>query len=188
MVNLHKTLAFITFLFCIFHVAFAYGSLVTSSYAKTKVGEMVTFEILFWSDVPEKINFYPDNTNLTVNILPNPLYLNPYRKDGEILVGGKPHNITKVRVFIVPKAEGKFNVTVFAKKEIPVKDITFIDERAFRFFVETKGVQEIKNITREAPSTISSNVSKESTSQQSFIFVLLVILIVVISLLIYRYS
>jgi hypothetical protein len=188
MVNLHKALTLITFLFCIFHVAFAYGSLITSNYAKTKVGEMVTFEILFWSDSPEKINFYADNNNLTVNILPNPLYLNPYRKDGEILVGGKSRNITKVRVFIVPKAEGKFNVTIFARKEIPVKDITFIDERVFRFFVETEGIQEIKNITQETPSTISSNVSKESTSQQSFIFVLLIILIVVVSLLIYRYS
>jgi hypothetical protein len=188
MADLHKTLAFITFLFCVFHVAFAYGSLITSNYAKTKVGEMATFEILFWSDVPEKINFYADNNNLTINILPNPLYLNPYRRDGEILVGGKPYNITKVIVFIVPKAEGKFNVTVFAKKEIPVKNITFIDERAFRFFVETEGIQEIKNITQETPLTISSNVSKESTNQQSFIFVLLVILIVVISLLIYRYS
>jgi hypothetical protein len=187
MVNLHKALAFMTFLFCIFHVAFAYGSLVTSNYAKTKVGEMVTFEILFWSDVPEKINFYVDNNNLTVNILPNPLYLNPYRKDGEILVGGKSRNITKVRVFIVPKAEGRFNVTIFARKEIPVKDITFIDERVFRFFVETEGIQEIKNITQETSSTITSNVSKEPTNQ-SFIFVLLIILIVVVSLLIYRYS
>jgi hypothetical protein len=187
MVNLHKTLAFITFLFYVFHVAFAYGSLVPSNYAKTKVGETVIFEILFWSDSPEKINFYADNNNLTVNILPNPLYLNPYRKDGEILVGGKSRNITKVRVFIVPKAEGKFNVTVSAKKEVPVKDITFIDERAFRFFVETEGIQEIKNITQTISSTITSNVSKEPAAQ-SFIFVLLIILIVVISLLIYRYS
>jgi len=187
MVDLHKALALLTFLFCLFDVVLAYGSLVTSNYAKTKIGEMAAFEILFWSNSPEKINFYVDSNNLTINILPNPLYLNPYRKDGEILVGGKPYNITKVRVFIVPKSEGKFNVTIFARKEIPVKNITFIEERAFRFFVETEGIQEIKNITQESQPTITSNVSKEPTSQ-SFIFVFLVILIIVVSLLIYKYS
>ena len=193
MAHLHKIFSLITFFILVFQVAFAFGSLPISSYAKTKVGETVAFEILFWSDVPEKINFYADiNENFLVNILPNPLYLSPFKKDGEILVGGKPHNVTKVRVFVTPKSVGNFSVILHARKDIPTKDITFVDERVFKFSIEVLGNQEKESNSRESRHAIITEegpreTNKQQDNTQMLIFIFLV-LIIFISILIFKYS
>lgn len=186
----HRIFSLVTFFAFVFQAAFAYGCLPTLNYAKAKVGEMITFEILFWSDNVEKINFYADNNeNFAVNILPNPLYLNRYRKDGEILIGGRLYNVTKVRVFVVPKSEGNFNVSVYARKEVPAKDITFVEERVFRFFVEAEGSGEKANITGKVlQPIIFSEKLKERRNKSEFVFILLAILIVLISFLVYKHS
>jgi hypothetical protein len=182
------------FFILVFHEAFAYGSLPISSYAKTKVGETVTFEILFWSDVPEKINFYADsNENFLINILPNPLYLSPFKRDGEILVGGKPYNVTKVRVFVTPKSVGNFSFILHARKDIPTKDITFVDERVFKFSIEVLGNQEKETNPQESQHTIitkesQSETNKQQESTQMLFFIFLIVLIIFISILIFKYS
>jgi hypothetical protein len=182
------------FFVLVFHEAFAYGTLPISSYAKTKVGETVTFEILFWSNVPEKINFYADsNENFLINILPNPLYLNPFKRDGEILVGGKPYNVTKVRVFVIPKSAGNFSVILHARKDVPTKDITFVDERIFKFYIEVLGNQEKETNPQESQHAIitkenPSETNKQKGNSQTFFFIFLIVLIIFISILIFKYS
>lgn len=194
MAHLHKIFSLVAFFILVFHEVFAFGSLPISSYSKTKVGETVTFEILFWSDVPEKINFYADsNENFLVNILPNPLYLNPFKRDGEILIGGKPYNVTKVRVFVTPKSVGNFSVILHARKDVPTKDITFVDERVFKFSIEVIGNQEKETNHQESQHAIitkenSSETNKQQDNTQMFIFIFLIVLIIFISILIFKYS
>lgn len=194
MARLHKIFPLVMFLILVFHEAFAYGSLPISSYAKTKVGETVTFEILFWSDFPEKINFYTDsNENFLINILPNPLYLSPFKRDGEILVGGKPYNVTKVRVFVTPKSVGNFSVILHARKDIPTKDITFVDERVFKFSIEVLGNQEKETNPQESQHAIitkesQSETNKQQDNTQMLLFIFLIVLIIFISILIFKYS
>jgi len=186
----HNLLAFITFSLLAFHAAFAYGSLLPSNYAKVNVGETAEFDILFWSEDIEKINFYAQNTeNLTVIVIPNPLTLNPYEKDGEIVIGGRVYNVTKVKVLIMPKISGKFEVFVFATKDVQTKDITFVDKRAFRFVVESGEFQESEQKSLEAISKASSReISKDQNASELIFFLLLLILIPLVSFLIYKYS
>ena len=188
----HKILALVLFLVFVLQAAYAYGSLATSSYAKTKVGETAIFEILFWSENQEEITFHVNSSDkLLVNILPNPLLLNPFRKDGEIVFGGKIHNVSKVKVFVTPKDVGRFDIEIFARREVPVKGITFVDERVFKFVVETE-TQEIQEkegkIQESQEPVLAPHFSKTSTNNQTIIFALLVILIIFVSFLIYRYS
>lgn len=194
MAHLRKIFSLVMFFILVFHAAFAYGSLPISSYAKTKVGETVTFEILFWSDVPEKINFYADsNENFLINILPNPLYFSPFKRDGEILIGGKSYNVTKVRVLVTPKSVGNFSVILQARKDVPTKDITFVDERVFEFSIEVLGNQEKEANPQESQHAIitkenPSEISKQQDNTQMFIFIFLTVLIIFISILIFKYS
>ena len=190
MAILHKLLAFLTFSFIAFHAVFAYGSLLPSNYAKVNVGEIAEFDILFWTEVSEKINFYAQNTeNVTTIIIPNPLILNPYNKDGEIVIGGKVYNVSMVKVLITPKISGKFEVVVFATRDIQARNITFVDERAFKFVVESGKFQEKEQkILEVIPKTNSGKMQENQNSLELIVYLLIFILILIISFLIYKYS
>ncbi|MFZ8830162.1 MAG: hypothetical protein ACO2OO_01795, partial [Candidatus Aenigmatarchaeota archaeon] len=100
---------------------------------------------------------------------------------------------TKVRVFVTPKSAGNFSFILHARKDIPVKDITFVDERVFKFYIEVLGDQEKETNPQESQHTIinkesQSETNKQQESTQMLFFIFLIVLIIFISILIFKYS
>jgi len=183
------TLVFTLFLL---NPIFAFGCVPTKTYMKVDKNQVAVFEIMFWSDIEEEIRFdYKSDKELDVTVIPNPLLLNPLKKDGEFRIGDKVYNITKVKLLVFSKKPGKYEIYLTAYKEIQPRGINVVDERTFRFVLEVDGgkkeVNEAETVERkEEASNINSDLSENLS--KNILPIVFIIVILIISFLVYRFS
>jgi len=183
----HRLIFLIFFVIFIFRPSFCFGSVQIKNHLNVSINQTAIFEIMFWSDKEEEITFsYEINKPADVMIIPNPLVLSPNKKDGEMIIGEKTYNVSKVKILVIPRDEGRYEINLTTKTQAKAKGINVVDERKFKFILDVGEIdfEKKEDITKNIPSGYFY-----LPSQGKEIFeILILILIIVISVLIYKIS
>ncbi len=168
-------------------ISFAFGSVQENSYAKIKVNETALFKIIFYSNDREKINFFVEkDDSIFVLIQPNPLIYDPVKNEGKISIGNKIFNVSTVKVFITPFKSGNFTVKIKAVGEPKGENIKFVQENLHLFNLEASGEESIKKEEAHIPKEGKVEEIKKIEKNNSFLILMLIFLILLVSFLIYK--
>jgi len=175
------------FVFFLFSQVFGFGCIQTKNQLKAGINQTAIFEIIFWSDKEEEILFsYEINKPAEVMIIPNPLTLSPNKKEGEIVIGGKIYNVTKVKILVIPRESGKYEINLTTSTQVQPKGINVVDERKFSFVLDVEGKNfedvEEEKINQPFQFLHSPNFIREILTAFALI------LIILVSFIIYKIS
>jgi len=185
--------------------AISMGSVVNNNFEKITNSESAKFTILFWNIDKESYRVILDVRELPqgwiIIIEPNNFILNasvgkeyiklPYMNDSV--------KTTPVEVIVKPTTStkpGKYNVSLSSRTESPSDGISFSQERLFNFIVEVENPtffepseEQIVNQYNENESTSSlPYILNLEKNDLSYFYVMIIIIILLFSFLIYKYS
>ncbi|MEM5853616.1 MAG: hypothetical protein QXG39_00715 [Candidatus Aenigmatarchaeota archaeon] len=176
--------------------AMSFGTVLKKDFVTIKSNESAKFEILLWN-VEEKsyqvqIEVEKAPENWFVIVQPKEFLLNSSSGDEYINLpySEKPAKAFSVRVFVKPEnaKPGDYEILIKARAGFPSEGIVFLQEREFKLRVEIEG-ETIENKTSnetEKFSPLAGKLIEESSSILSYILVIICILVV--SGLIYKYA
>lgn len=202
MVNLLKIA--ILFLLLTSSEAFALnmGTVVKNDFSIITVNESAKFTVLFWNTENEnyrvKLDVKEAPEKWIVIIDPNYFILNssfgkeyiklPYKND---IVKAIPVDIIIKPSTTIP---GKYNITVTAKSITPETGIDFSQERLFKFLVEVENPLYFENSLNESinqnrtQNLTLTNILKHENVNLNYFYVIFIMIIILFSFLIYKYS
>jgi hypothetical protein len=188
--------------------AISMGSLLRNGVDSIGPDESARFSIMFWnvgSDTFEVLltpRIVPDGW--TVVIEPNDLHLNSSSGDMYISLPyqSNPAKATTVNVVIKPPyyaPTGKYNFTVTGATKYPGSDVGFSQERAFNLAVDLVNPVTFENHSQDASTSAASAVSEgqnitsmavrdKDAEDASYLYMSVILMIILFSLLVYKYS
>ena len=183
--------------------AISMGSVVKNNFEKIANGESAKFTLLFWNIENESyrviLNVREIPHDWIVIIEPNNFVLNasvgeeyiklPYMNDGV--------KATPVEVIVKPTTAkpGKYDISISSRTESPSDGISFSQERVFNFTVEVENPtffepseeQSSNRYNEESTSSLAYDLNLEEANL-SYFYIIIIIMIILFSFLIYRYS
>jgi hypothetical protein len=164
---------------------------------KVRPGGTANFQILVWT-VEEKpflikAEVVDAPKDLVILVSPNETLLtNSPLGDVEVVnLPGKVVKALVIKIFAkVPsdRKEGKYNFSISLSAGNPGKGISMLQERKFRFTIEVEKVGILESIGKFISSGVGSITGMATKTAERPDLLLFVIVIIVISILIYKYS
>jgi len=190
-----------TFLFLIIFSTSAFalnlGTLVNNDYVKLSVNESARFKVLFWNIENEsykiQLNVKEAPEDWTIIIEPNNFVLNStFGKEYFKLPYGNYVKATPVDIIVKPtNRPGKYDIIISAKTILPQNGINFAQERLFKFVVEVENPLYFENSKQQNVILSNQNnyIEKEKPIVKEInIYPIAILIIILISFLIYKYS
>jgi uncharacterized membrane protein len=185
--------------------AISMGSVVKNDFEKITSSESAKFTLLFWNidkesyrvrldirELPNDWIIIIEPNNFILNASVGKEYINlPYMNDGV--------KATPVEVIVKPITStrpGKYNITLSSRTESPSDGISFSQERLFNFIVEVENPTYFESSEEQIANQYKENESTSSLSYKlnlenadlSYFYVMIIIIILLFSFLIYKYS
>lgn len=199
MVKLLNVIILFLMLFSTGTYAISMGTLVKSDLKQIAINESAKFTLLFWNVENEsyrvKLGVKEAPENWIVIIDPNNFELNNSVGKEYIKLPYKDSSVkaTPVDVIVKPPTSvktGRYDVVITAVTESSYDEIGLSQERSFKLSVEIGNPtysKESSQITNQNISPFIENLKKEIDNPDYF-YVLIIIIILLISYLIYKYS
>ncbi len=180
--------------------ALSLGTVVKKEIAYIKIGETAKFEIIFWNveEEPYKIELEVKEApkDWTIFIQPKEFLLSTSTGNQHMSLPYTDKNVKAFQVNIFVKPEkiekgGRYEITLTAKAGSPEKGISFFQERDFKLFVYLTGAQEkIEKIEpfEKNETNLQSGKLIEEIDLKPLFAILATILILLLSLIIYKYA
>lgn len=182
------------------------GTLAKNNFAKISVDDSAKFTVLFWNfedGYKLELSVKESPENWTTIIEPNDFILNASTGKEYIKLPYKSESIKATPVDIIVKPNnstkpGKYNITIAAKFGQPTKVIGFYQERIFKFVVEienplffedTKSQNRVIDQNKENQSIAKFDLTqKQEDFSINYFYLIILLLIIFVSFLIYKYS
>ncbi|OGI11553.1 hypothetical protein A3K64_03545 [Candidatus Micrarchaeota archaeon RBG_16_36_9] len=182
------------------------GTVVKNDFAKIEVGESANFKVLFWNIENEsyKVELYKKEApeNWVIIVEPNNFNLNASEGKEYIKLPYENDYVKATLVDIIVKPysvnPGKYNVVLVARSFFPQNGISFSQERLFKFVVEIENPLFFEN-SKKQNQDINQNKENQDISEinlirgqenfnSNYFYTISIILILLLSFLIYKYS
>jgi len=194
----------IIFLFLIIFSAETYalsmGTVVKNDFAKIAIDESAKFTVLFWNVENEsyQVELYVKEApeNLVVIVEPNNFVLNSSTGKEYIKLPYKNEYIkaTPVDIIVKPSSSkpGRYNISIIARSILPQNNISFSQERIFKFLVEVENPLYFESSNEQEVIQNHQNQYLEQENlvdtSSNYFYPIVILIILLISFLIYKYS
>lgn len=199
MVKLLNIIILFLMLFSTGTYAISMGALVKNDLKQIATNELAKFTLLFWNIENEsyrvKLGVKEAPENWIVIIDPNNFELNNSVGKEYIKLPYKDNSVkaTPVDVIVKPPTSvktGRYNVVVTAMSESSPEEIGLSQERSFKLSIEIENPTYFKESSQSTNQSISSFIEslKQEINNPDYFYALIIIIILLISYLIYKYS
>lgn len=199
MVKLLNVIILFLMLFSTGTYAISMGTLVKSDLKQISINESAKFTLLFWNIENEsyrvKLGVKEAPENWIVIINPNNFELNSSVGKEYIKLPYKDNSVkaTPIDVIVKPPTSvkiGMYNIIITAMSESSPEEIGLSQERSFKLSVEIENPTYFKESSQSESQNVSSFAEnlKQEINNPDYFYVLIIIIILLISYLIYKYS
>lgn len=179
--------------------AISMGTVVKTSTAKIEPGESARFTILFWNVEDTSYNVELDvketPTDWMTIIQPEEFTLNSStgREYISLPYTDKIVKVFPVDIFVKPEnsTAGRYYVTIIARAGLPSQGLSFFQEREFKLTIDVAGLQpssQAENKTNLNTDESQALNNKSSAIPHYFFYIAVIVCILVVSLIIYKYA
>jgi hypothetical protein len=177
--------------------AISLGTLVKKDSVSINPGESAKFTVLFWNveNLEERVEVKVEKTpkDWLVIVEPEEFFLNSSVGEEAIALPSGSVRALPVNILVRPSSfqSGNYTVVLVARAGLPREGISFFQERRFKLNLEILGekLEQVENL--KSNTTVQLPTGEAAKLQQNFyplLYFLLVLCILVLSVLIYKYA